>query len=86
LQNEGTGKTLGMKGSGDDYGFGLRITLARFQKICLRMGTLQEGFRRRGTKDNGMAERVAIVPLSTDTETYFLLHTHVQYTAKLNVN
>jgi len=65
LQNEGTGKTLGMEGSGDDYGFCLRITLARFQKICLRMGTLQEGFRRRGTNDNGMAERTASVPLGT---------------------
>jgi len=65
LQNEGTGKTLGMKGSGDDYGFCLRITLARFRKICLRMGTLQEGFRRRGTNDNEMAEMAANVPLGT---------------------
>ena len=65
LQNEGADKTLGMKGSGDDYGFCLRITLARFQKICLRMGTLQEGFRRRGTNYNGTAERTANVPLGT---------------------
>jgi hypothetical protein len=65
LQNEGTGKTLGMKGSGDDYGFCLRITLARFLKICLRMGTLQDGFRRRGTNDNGMVETAANVPLGT---------------------
>lgn len=86
LQNEGTGKTLEMKGSGDDYGFCLRVTLARFQKICLCRGTLQEGFRRRGTNDNGTAEKAENVPLGTQTETYFLTHTHVQYTAKLNVN
>jgi hypothetical protein len=41
LQNQCTGKTLGMKVLKDDCGFCLRVTLARFQKICLCMDLSQ---------------------------------------------